>query len=177
MDKSKFFAVKGTVTVYTIYRPNKAIIKTAGADTVWMQQHRALLKEDEVSDPRSQLIKDLIADIQASNKDDNTEFILAGDFNEDPRDNEDDGINTLMLSCGLENVFDHLHNSLPSTRNNTRSIDHILVSEGIKHTIVKAGLVPKEVGFNTSDHQALFVNFLPNVLETKKHSPPTTKHT
>ena len=43
--KANFFAVKGTATVYTIYRPNKATIKTAGADTVWMQQHHALLKE------------------------------------------------------------------------------------------------------------------------------------
>ena len=175
--KVNFFAVKGTVTVYTIYRPNKTTIKTAGADTVWMQQHRALIKEKDKSDPRTQLIKDLIADIQASNNNGNNEFILAGDFNEDPSDNEDDGINTLMLSCGLENVFDHLHNALPSTRNNTRSIDHILVSQGIKHTIVKAGLVPKEIGFNTSDHQAIFVDFLPSVLETKNIplQPPSTR--
>lgn len=72
-----------------------------------------------------------------------------------------------MLVCGLENVFELMHIDLPSTRNNTRSIDYILVSPGIKHTISQAGLVPKEIGFNTPDHQALFVDFHPKVLETK----------
>lgn len=118
------------------------------------------MKEKDKDEPRTQLIKDLITDINESNKHGNNEFIVAGDFNEDPRDH-------VMLACGLENVFETIHSTLPSTKNNSGSIDHILVSKGIKHTIIRAGLVLKEIGFNTSDHQALFVDFMPNVLETK----------
>lgn len=82
-----FFAIKGTVSAYNIYRPNKSSIKSAGGDTVWIQQHRALLKEKGKQELRSQLIQDLIADSPSSNKQGNNEVILAGDYNEDPRDN------------------------------------------------------------------------------------------
>lgn len=31
-----FVAIKGTMSVYTVYRPNKANLNTAGGDTMWM---------------------------------------------------------------------------------------------------------------------------------------------
>ena len=90
-----------------------------------------------------------------------------GDFNEDPRDNEEDGMHMLMEACNLINVCEEFHQSLPSTRNNSRSIDHILVTPGILPTIRRAGLLPKDTGFSNSDHQGLFIDLTPNVLQTK----------
>lgn len=96
-----------------------------------------------------------------------TGIILAGDFNEDPRDDELNGINKLMNACELSNIFETMYGTLPSTRNNNRSIDHILISTNLIPKVTKAGLVPKDIGFCTSDHQALFVDFNPGILETR----------
>ena len=82
-----------------------------------------------------------------------------------------------MTACNLINVCQHRYDTLPSTRNNTRSIYHILASPGISPKTGAAGLVPKEIGFNTSHHQALYFDLHPKVLDTKNiplQSPSTT---
>ena len=63
-------------------------------------------------------------------------------------------------------MFEERHSLLLSTRNNNRSIDHILVTPGILKTIKKAGLVPQAIGFSTSDHCGLFLDVSPSILET-----------
>ena len=142
----------------------------AGAETVWMQQQRVLERDKnrkEKHEPRTQLICDLIDDIQTSKRMGTTGVIIAGDFNEDPRDNEPDGIHKLMAACDLSNIFETMYDVLPSTRNNSRSIDHMLISTHLLPKVTKVGLVPKDIGFCTSDHQALFVDFHPGILDTK----------
>jgi len=165
--KINFFATGGTVAIYTIYRPNPSSLRQAGGETVWMQQQRILEKEKDKENPRKQLILDLIGDIKANNKNNTTEVILLGDFNEDPRDNEDDGLHMLMGTCNLINVFEERFQTLPSTRNNERAIDHILVTPGILRSVRTAGLIPKDIGFSNSDHQGIFIDLKPSVLDTK----------
>ena len=53
--------------------------------------------------------------------------ILAGDFNEDFKDNEQGGIQDLLDVCNLVSAFDYKHGYSPSTRENSRSMDHFLV--------------------------------------------------
>ena len=165
--KVSFFATKGTVCIYTIYRPNKSSKSQAGGETVWMQQQRILEQEKDKTEPRSKLIKDLVQDIQNEKQMGTTGIIIAGNFNEDPRDNEELGLNHLMDACNLTNVFESLYDILPSTRNNTRSIDHVLISTHLISKVSKAGIVPKDIGFCKSDHQALFVDIHPSILDTK----------
>ena len=123
--KVQFHAKKGTFVIYTVYRPNKSSLVNAGCDTVWMQQKRAF-EHDEIEhdDPRSQLIVDLIKDITQTNGN-KYEIIVLGNFNEDPRDLETNGIEKLMNECNLTNIFQYVSQELPSTRSNSRSIDHI----------------------------------------------------
>ena len=61
--KINFFASKGTVAIYTVYRPNPSSLRQAGGDTVWMQQQRILEQEKDKEEPRKQLIIDLMKDI------------------------------------------------------------------------------------------------------------------
>ena len=88
---------------------------------------------------------------------------------------------SLISSCALMRSFTNVMNSrydtLSSTRNNARSIDHILASPGIFSHIRAAGVVPKDIGFSMSDHQALFLDLHPTVLDTKNIplQPPSTR--
>ena len=91
---------------------------------------------------------------------------MAGDFNEDPRDAQLEGMNKLMESCSLRNVFQEVKGHTPSTRNNTRAIDHFLISDDILHLVTQAGVLPDETSF-TSDHAGLFIDLSPQVLECK----------
>ena len=161
-----FHAKKGSLLIYTIYRPNKSTLKRAGCETVWMQQKRALTKLNNHNDPRTQFITDLIHDIKNTPGDHN-HVIIAGDFNEDMEDNETGGIQHLMDECDLVNAFYMRYGTCPSTRGNDRAIDHVLVSPAIQHKITRAGVIPKEIGFSTSDHCALFVDFSPSILDTR----------
>ena len=65
---------------------------------------------------------------------------------------------------------------MPSTRNNNRAIDHILVTEGILPHIRSVGLVPKEIGFSTSDHQAIFLD-LKSKLKTMQEEADLIRET
>ena len=79
-----------------MYPPNQSSLRQAGGDTVWMQQQQILENEKDKEEPRHQLILDLIKDMKNSQAFQHTEIIIVGDFNEDPGDNEDNGIHLLM---------------------------------------------------------------------------------
>ena len=172
-SKTKFFAKKGYLVIYSIYRPNPGSLDTSGINSAWMQQYRALCKNNSEVDPRKQFIEDIINDIlqeQAMN----AKIIVAGDFNEDPRDGLPDGILQLMEKCTLVNAFETVKSHLPSTRSNHRSIDHFLVSSSVIPHITRLGLIPDETGF-TSDHAGLFLDVAPTILATKNNSIPPPK--
>ena len=75
-----------------------------------------------------------------------------------------------MGACNLINVFEERFQTLPSTRNNERAIDHILVTPGILRSVRTTGLIPKDIGFSNSDHQGIFIDLKPSVLDTKNIS-------
>lgn len=114
----------GSIALYTVYRPNRNSIKSAGSETAWMQQHRQLEKaKDKKENPHMQLILDLTADI-TTGYNQKTRAIVAGDFNDDLSDNENGGLSDLLEACNMTSIFEYKHGYTPSTRNNSRSIDH-----------------------------------------------------
>ena len=172
--KVVFHAKGGGIALYTVYRPNKNTMKHAGSETAWMQQYRQLEKDDKKTEnPRRQLILDLIEDITAGYIQ-KTWAIVAGDFNEDLSDKENGGLNDLLDACNLTSIFEYKHGYTPSTRHNSRSIDHFFISSQLQQFISKSGTVPLEIGFTTSDHRGLYVDFHPDILDTRNVSiiPP-----
>ena len=92
---------------------------------------------------------------------------MAGDFNEDLQDNEQGDLQDLLDACNLVSAFDYKHGYSPSTRENSRSIDHFFVSKQIQHNIERAGMLPHDIGFSTSDHRGLFLDLNPRVFDTR----------
>ena len=68
-----------------------------------------------------------------------------------------------MTECSLIETF---KDYLPSTRENSRSIDHFLVRDDLMQFVTKAGRLPDESSF-TSDHSGLFIDLSPKILDTK----------
>ena len=172
--KIRFFTKGGAFVVCSVYRPNPATLASAGIDSSWMQQYRHLSKKNSKINPRHKLIQDLIEDIQ-------TEIIMKSqimamcDFNEDLKDNDDDGIKLLMESTGLVQIFQQLKNTVPSTRGNGRGMDHIFITKESLQHVTQAGLVPEEICF-ASDHIALFVDLSPRILAVNNPTIPPAPH-
>ena len=131
-------------------------------------------QKKSIVNPRHKLIQDLIEDIQ-------TEIIMKsqimvmGDFNEDLKDNDDDGIKSLMESTFLVQIFQQLKNTVLSTRGNGRGIDHIFITKESLQHVTQAGLVPEEICF-ASDHIALFVDLSPRILAVNNPTIPPAPH-
>ena len=163
--KIRFFAKGGLLTAYSLYRPNPGSLSSSGANTVWMQHYRQQSKTNKTVNPRKQFIDGLIVDIHKEQAM-QAKVLLSGNFNEDPRDEEENGLLHLMTECSLSNVFEVFKNHLPSTRDNNRSIDHFLVSSDLMKHVTKAGYLPDESSF-TSDHSGLFIDLSPQIVDTK----------
>lgn len=172
-SKIRFFAKGGAVVVYTVYRPNKATPATADVNSAWMQQYRHLSKTNKNCDPRKQLLRELEADIKYETKM-HSSIIVVGDFNEDFKDNESDGIIKFMHACGLTQIFREKKNVIPSTRGNDRAIDRIFVGYDMIPMVRQVGMVPEEVGFS-SDHSGLFIDLSPDILNIKNPPMPPAK--
>lgn len=171
--KTRFFAKKGAFIIYSIYRPNPGSLKSSSVNSAWMQQYRALNTKDTTNiDPRQRLIEDVIEDV-TKEKVMGGKMLLADDFNEDTTDGHTDGINKLMESFSLCNVFQEVKGHSPSTRNNRRAIDHFLISTEILPLVTQAGMLPDESSF-TSDHSGNFIDLSPKVLDRKNQpiTPP-----
>ena len=108
--KVRFFAKKGALAVYSVYRPNPSSLSTACVNSSWMQQYRFLSKSDKTVDPRQQLISDLIKDVNLE-QNMNSKMIILGDFNEDISDNETSGIKDLMEKNRTSTNFPRIENN------------------------------------------------------------------
>jgi len=136
---------------------------TAGIDTCWMQQWRLFRLKNPKIDPRRKCIEDLITEIQKGYEADEYP-ILMGDFNEDMHKDKGFGILDLMRTCSLCQIYLETHGTIPSSRNNHRSVFHAFVSKHISHLVERLGILPHTEGFHKSDHIPFFVDFKKELL-------------
>ena len=140
--------------VYTVYRTNYFTDNTTGDITAWAQQRLLLLKKGIDENPRRQVIRDLVVDVEKCIQS-GCSVIILGDFNEH--------INGCEKSCekicnaGLVNLFqERLGDTLPRThKRGTQAIDHIFVTPNVLAYVSQAGIAPFDYGLK-SDHRALF---------------------
>ena len=157
-----------------MYRPNPSAPATAGVNSTWMQQYCRLSTKDRTTNPRDILITDLLTDIHTEQKI-HSDIIVVGDFNEDIRDSDEQGLKRLLRDGELYQVFQELKSFLPSTRGNNRAIDHILASCTVLPYVSQLGIVPEDVCF-ASDHIGLFMDISPKILDTVNLPIPPHPH-
>ena len=163
------FQAKGNrdISLYNVYRPNPGSPSTSGIDTVWMQQWVQLKDDHDPCDPRRICISELISQVQ-KDLENNVYLILLGDFNEDISKDSGYGIKDLMSSCNLVQAYQEILGSIPSSRQNARSIFHVLVYRPLLKYVTRLGILPTESGFHTSDHIPLYVDFHKDLFDHKE---------
>ena len=159
------FQAKGDhfLSLYNVYRPNPGSAATSGVDTIWMQQFQRFREKNIECDPRDQCIKDLITDIQKDHEN-NIFPILVGDFNEGLSRDSGYGIRDLISSCCLKQIYEELHQNIPSSRLNHRKVFHIFVSARLVKYVERLGVLPAKSGFHQSDHIPFYVDFHKDLL-------------
>ena len=125
-----------------------------GDSTSWAQQSTILLKEHNRTDPRKQVVADLIRAIQVD-LDHQNEIIICGDFNE--AINEKVGLHKKLREVGLLNVFqEKIGEELPRTYNGgTVCIDHVYSTPKVYDNITRCGIAPFNY-FQESDHRGIY---------------------
>jgi len=155
------------ISLYNVYRTNPGSLSTSGIDTAWMQQWQCLKDTNDPCDPRQLCILHLIAEIQ-KDFEKNIHPIIVGDFNETLSQSSKNGLQTLMTSCNLVQVYQELVGFVPSSRHNNRSVFHFLAYRPLLKYVVKTGILPSETGFYTSDHIPFFVDFHKDLFNYKE---------
>ena len=141
------------VAIYSVYIPNYS----AGEMTIYQQQVRALLEEDDTREPRSAIKQDLKKDIEDARVE-GRDIIVSGDFNCTAQEGGLEGNNwkSWMSDLGLKNtVFERAGEQGPGTGpNSARQIDGIYTSNHIN--IIKAGYL----GYRKSpgDHRTIWMD-------------------
>ena len=148
----EFVGKQKPLRAYTLYRVNP---KSGKADlSSWAQQKRYLQQNNVDSDPRTQVIDDILNDIELSIQN-GCSVILMADLNEHVTSREK--TNKKLYSLGLHNVMQAKLNTdiLPRThRRGCQAIDHVWVTASLLHAIPKAGFAPFDY-LGTSDHRGL----------------------
>lgn len=93
--------------------------------------------------------------------------IVIGDFNEDPTDQEKNGIKLLQSSCALVNVFYKLTGTIPNSRRNNRRVFHIFIHPHLLNFVNRIGVLEETVDFSTSDHLLFFIDIDCGLLDSK----------
>jgi len=164
------FQGKGStsISLYNVYRPNPGSASTSGIETVWFQQFQCFRNLNKDVDPRDECIKDIINEIQ-QDYENNILPILVGDFNEDLQHDKGFGIKNLMSSCSLKQAYQYLHQSIPSSRLNHRSVFHIFMSSKLIKYVERIGVLPLHSGFHKSDHIPFYIDFHKDMLTSKQN--------
>ena len=102
--------------------------------------------------------------------------LIIGDFNEDLRDKEKEGLEMLESNPHVVNAFMHFNGQVPSSRLNNRSIYHIYVSKKLLPYVSKLGISTEHDGFEKSDHIPFFVDLSSKLFSTNLNAI-TPKHT
>jgi hypothetical protein len=172
---------KKTLTVITAYRPCKQSnnIHKVTSSTTYRQQIIILTEDGVINpDPRKVFIEDMISLIQEYDTDANNYTILMFDSNENVN-NSDGGINQLLQTTNLIDVFSYISNdecNVPTYVRGNKKIDYILTSESLLPFIKNLGCLPFYM-YNNSDHRGLFVDISEHIIDTKVElKQPTKRH-
>ena len=162
------------VLIISAYRVSQSYPSAAGYTTAFMQQYRALLKENvSKPKPRTQCLVDLelfITNWKAQNTE--SSVILMMDANGDSSDTQ---IQTFMADTALHDVVEHhsphlIHQS--TYKQGIKRIDFILISEDLLAASRKAGHTPFDVPF-ISDHRGVYWNIPYLALFDSRQDKPT----
>lgn len=157
--------------IYTLYRVNYNSDRTTGHTTAWCQQREYLLNNNIQTNPRSQVISDIINDMEPFIEAGHNVLLLA-DLNESI--NGPEKTNKKLRDIGLINIMEHrIGNRLPLTHSGgSQAVDHMWGTSDVIDSVKQAGFAPfLHVG--ESDHRALLMDIdikgiLDNDLDTVK---------
>lgn len=152
--------------VYTLYRVNAGSEHASGHTTAWYQQKMLLEESGKTTNPRQQVMLDLVQEIQ---KEINTghNILLFRDFNE--RHKSPEGMSTMLEEIGLYNVMAERLNNVDLPRTHVRgshAVDHIWATKYILDNIQLAGIAPFGTHYH-SDHRGFFIDIHENILFNK----------
>ena len=160
--RQKFIGETRNLFVYTLYRVNNSTAK-GGSITAWEQQKNYLRSHNCDTNPRKQVIIDIIKDVK-KNIDQREAILLQGDFNENLSSPEKTKVK--LESIGLVNVMASRIQELPRTYvGGIEAIDHIWASPVVSENISLAGFAPFYYKLY-SDHRAIIFDInLKNILD------------
>ena len=140
--------------MYCLYRVHRKTDDTAGLTSAWMQQRRRLLDDNNHTNPRDDVINNLLNNIR-KDVDSNISVILMGDFNESTDSREKTYLK--LSAIGLINIMEERYEStLPKTWNRgTQAIDHVYMTVDVARSVKKAGFAPFDF-MAMSDHRGIF---------------------
>ena len=157
--------------VYSLYRVNYNSDQSTGHTTAWCQQREHLLNLGIQTNPRTQVITDIIADMEPFIEAGHNVLLLA-DLNESISGPEK--TNQKLRDIGLINIMEHrIGTRLPLTHNSgSNAVDHMWGTCDVIDSVQQAGYAPFQY-IGESDHRALIMDIdikkiLDNDLDTVK---------
>jgi len=172
---SIFFGKNNLLKLYNLYRVCGSSSKTAGDTTAWSQQETAYKKKGVKCNPRVQVVKELIKNLENDIRMGDAIF-LAGDFNE--KLSVKNGLHQQLKEIGLINVAtEKVGDDLPRTYNRgSECIDFMYVSQKVFQSINRFGIAQFNY-FQKSDHRGMYVDLhLDSILQAEKYVIPYANH-
>ena len=167
-----FYGSTNFLRLYTLYRINSGTDPSSGDDTCWSHQRLALLSNNCTTDPRQQVVLDLIHQIREDIKL-NRSILICGDINEDVTSQK--GFNKQMQDLGLVNLITReIGDCNIRTHNRGKNIiDGIWVSPNLLPSVIRCGIAPFNFLF-PADHRGIFLDLnLKSFLDiSSPHVPP-----
>jgi hypothetical protein len=151
----------------TAYRVIDQPITTKNTLASNPQQHNILItrKIDNVK-PRRQFIDNFIHQFKDLCNNNNDYFILTIDANETMDDNEPHGIQHIINTLNLKNMYQTIHQDFeqfPTHQNGSKTIDFALCSPNIIPYITQIGYIPFHEIFD-SDHRGIFFDLSNDII-------------
>jgi len=173
----EFFGQKNLLRIYTLYRVNPRP-STGGDTTAWAQQQTILLQNGCTENPRTQVINELLIEIEDA-IDSGISVLLFADLNEGVNDSE--GTNDKLHNIGMFNILQRRlgNHDLPRTHIlGSKPIDHVWATINVFEAVDSAGYSPFHNVLENTDHRGIFVDInlvdiLDNVIVTLK--PPSQR--
>ena len=167
-----FYGANNYLRIYTIYRINSGNDPSSGDDTCWSHQRLALLSDNCTTDPRQQVVLDLLKHIREDIKLKRS-ILVCGDINENVMSNK--GFNKQMTDIGLTNLIQReIGESKIRTHNRGKNIiDGLWASPNLLSSVVRCGIAPFNFLF-PADHRGIFLDLnLKSFLDiSSPHIPP-----